>query len=247
MKQWKLSVAAALMLTAAGASQAAAVFSGGVNCSWGNAQAAVDTVYTITNADGGGVASMNWGVPGDGTTLDNQFTCNGLGSDGGGWTTELGQTFRIADFSYRNGSTFYGDLTSIDLMLALSVTNVSAYSGAFAYRMLTLNTPNVTGDPILDGDVVTIANNGLTAAQFDFGGTAYTLRLLGFSTDNGSTITTGFSSPEGANVSAGIYAQIQSVPEPSTGLLVAGAAGAMLLVRRRQNTKASASEGSARS
>ncbi len=228
-----LAVAACALASNA---MAGAVFSGSAKCAWGNVTGAEDTVFSVVNSDAGGVASINWGVPGDGTTLDNQFTCNGLGSEGGGWSAGLGETFRIADFTYRNGSTFYGDLTGVDMLLGLSVGGASAYSGDFAYRMVTTNTPNVTGDPVLDGDIVSIYGSGLSSGAFSFDGTNYTVRLLGFSTDGGNTVTTAFNSPEGANVSAGIYAQIQvqSVPEPGTMALLASAGVALAFTRRRQ-------------
>jgi hypothetical protein len=218
---------------------ASVVFTGSAKCAWGNAQGAADTVVSINNADGGGVASFNWGVPGDGTTLDNQFTCDGLGSDGGAWSAGMGEAFKIASFTYRNGSTFYGDLQSVDLLLGLAVGGASGYSGDFPYLMLTTNTPNETGDPVLDGDIVSIFGNGLTSGAFSFDGVDYTVRLLGFSTDGGQTLTEGFRSPEGANVSAGIYAQIQvqAVPEPGTLALVGCGVLCLLGSRRKSGRK----------
>lgn len=238
MKMIRLGLLAAVASVIATSSMASVVFSGSAKCAWGNAQGAPDTVVSINNADVGGVASFKWGVPGDGTTLDNQFTCNGMGSDGGAWSAGMGEAFKIADFTYRNGSTFFGDLQSVDLQLGLMVGGASGYTGDFAYLMLTTNTPNETGDPVLDGDIVSIFGNGLTSGAFSFEGVDYTVRLLGFSTDGGQTLTEGFRSPEGANVAAGIYAQIQvqTVPEPGTVAL--GAGGLLLLCAVRRTARA---------
>lgn len=234
--KFKSVLIVAASLVAASSSMAGVVFTGRANCAWADGQGAPGTVMSTNNADAGGVASFNWGVPGDGTTLDNQFTCNGLGSDGPGWSAGLGDAFEIAGFTYRNGSTYSGDLASVDLRLELVVGGASGYAGEFSYRLLTTNTPNVTGDPVLDGDIVEITGSGLTSGAFVFDGENYTVRLLGFSTDGGKTVTEAFRSPEGANVAAGIYAQIevQSVPQPGTLVLLTGA-GAVFLIRKRKS------------
>ena len=86
------------------------------------------------------------------------------------------------------------------------------------------NTPNTSGNPVTDGDIVTVG--GLFSdTTFAYGGVDYTLQLLGFSSDSGATIRTDFSSPEGATANAGLYARITSdipnpVPEPATMLLL---------------------------
>ena len=237
MKKSICGLVALMACAVSSGAMASVVFNGSAKCSWGNAIHATDTVYSIANGDAGGVASINWGVPAETTQADNQFTCNGAGSDGSGdWSGLANESFKIADFSYRNGSTFNGDLSAVDLQIALDISGPVVLAEDFAFKFLVTNTPNETGDPVLDGDIVSIAGSGVTSAAFGYGGVNYTLQLLGFSTDGGATLSDGFKSPEGANQAAGIYAKVtvQEVPEPGTLALVAVAGMALPLVRRRK-------------
>ena len=88
------------------------------------------------------------------------------------------------------------------------------------------NTPNTTGNPVKDGDIVTLANN-TTGNSFSYNGTEYTIDILGFSQDSGQTFAYDFSSPEGKTAKAGLYGKISKtggggaqVPEPATILLL---------------------------
>ena len=87
--------------------------------------------------------------------------------------------------------------------------------------MKNTNTPNSSGDPTTDGDIVTVTS-GVSNTTFDYLGQTYTLELLGFSKDNGVTIVTDFSSPEGETATAGLYARIIPPTDiPDTGATLA--------------------------
>lgn len=153
-----------------------------------------------------------------------------------GWSANDGSSFLIGDFSYRNGSVFSQstNFTGIDLAVELLIDNPIGVMESFVFDFNVTNTPNTTGDPVLDGDIVTAFNPG-SQSSFNYLGTEYALELLGFSSDAGMTTRTDFSSPEDQTASAGIYAQIvavdgsgggggggvNTVPEPSSFALLA--------------------------
>lgn len=218
----------------------AIVFDGSAVGSWSNV--VNGATFTITNGDAGGTADFEFGVAQPTTNL---FTFNGKGSDGGaGWSGDVNTVFLVGDFSYRNGETASGTaFTGVDangnsqggvtLDIDLHIANPLALTQTFSFPFSITLTTNSTGDPVLDGDIVDILA-GLTTTSFLFGGTAYTLELLGFSTDGGNTITTQFNSPENTTALAGVYAQITTatIPEPGSMVLVLCALGLAGLVLR---------------
>jgi len=224
-------------------------FTGTASGKWVNVTStAYNDVYSVNNNDNDGVASFNWGIGAPGS-FDNEFSFDGVGSDGGaGWEASLDEAFLIGDFDYRNGSTYYSNgIEGVDLALTLAITDPvdSVENHEFGFSIT--NTPNDTGNPVTDGDIVT-ATTLFSGTDFVVGGTEYTLELLGFSIDGGNTIISDFSSPEGATASAGIYGRITSstpdtsaTPEPATiFLLGSGMVGVSLRKRFMRNRKSSA-------
>jgi hypothetical protein len=237
MKTSSLLAFAVAVAASVGAAHAG-TFNGSAVGSWSNVQGTSQgDVYSISNSDAGGVASFVFGV-GSGTPA-NSFTFNGVGSDGGaGFSADAEQSFDIGHFTYYNGSTYnYPQESSVDLGLALTLTSPIANTSTFSYNFGIDITPNTTGNPVLDGDIVTITD-GLTSTTFTVGDTIYTLALNGFSTDGGQTFTSQFLSPEETTANADIYATITtnlvSVPEPSTMGLVAMALACLTLLGRRR-------------
>lgn len=222
-KIMKKQNALALAVLTAGIMQAgvaqAILFEGTATGSWINVVSTdAGDVYSVNNNDAGGIATFNWGTPAT-TAFDNQFSFDGSGSDGSpGWSTLDETAFLIGDFSYRNGSTFNSiGIDGVDLSIDLAITSPLGLLDTFAFDFSITNTPNTSGDPVLDGDIVTVTSS-FSPTIFSYLGTDYTLELLGFSTDGGASITTDFSSPEGAIAAAGVYGRITQnfdVPEPS--------------------------------
>jgi len=206
----------------------AGFFSGSATGEWLNPVSTdSNDVYSIRGNDVGGKTRFKWGTPAS-TSFANRFTFDGVGSDGEpGWEVDEGIAFLLGDFTYRNGSTYNStgvDGVDLDVMISLTEPETVEYSfSSFGFSIT--NTPNDTGNPVTDGDIVTLANN-TTGNSFSFGGTEYTLDILGFSQDSGNTFAYDFSSPEGATANAGLYGKISQtgggaqVPEPATIFLL---------------------------
>jgi len=203
------------------------------NGSWG-LPATPTASTTLSNENSGTSNRLSWGVP-----VTGSFT-NYVQFDGASISAISGSQFKVGDLTYRNGSTtdsFDGDFP---LSVSLNLTSPSSLSPTFSFLFNILNTPNNTGDPVLDGDRLRFSTAGLSSQSFNVGGVDYTLLLTGFSSDGGTTFITEFNSPEGSTTRAGLYGKVittaEAVPEPTTmaGLALAGAV--LAAARRRQGT-----------
>ena len=241
-----LCAAAFLNIANTEKAQATTIFAGSDVGSWHNLQGAAGATDTITNNDGApganSVASFDFGTAVQGS-FSNLFTFNGTGSGtGNGFSTTAEAPFNIGHFTYRNGTTTAGSFpstgASIDLSILLTLTAPTGIpASTFSYNFSIDLTPNVTGNPVTDGDIVSITN-GTTSTTFTTGGSTYTLALSGFSTDGGHTFINRFNSPEGSTAAADIYATITTnlvrVPEPASfALLGCGLIGLGLAKRHK--------------
>jgi hypothetical protein len=232
----RIGVALAVVLLA-GTSAQAVTFSGIASGQWTNVvSTASDDIYGVVNNDIGSTAVFSWGASNQSST-PSVFTFDGVGSDGDpGWSASSETPFSLGDFSYYNGSS--SNATGVDgvtLDVLLTVISPLSDSETYAFDFTLVNTTNHTPpDPVADADIVT-SNNAFSATTFTYGGVNYTLELLGFSSDGGTTIRTDFSSPEGGWANADVYARITSqvpnVPEPTTMVLL-GLGFASLALRR---------------
>jgi hypothetical protein len=191
-------------------------FTGSVLGEWQNVIYGAGDVYHVSNNDASGQATFDWGVPDYFTTsFNNQFSFDGLSFT----NIEDNTAFAIGNFSYRNGSTYNSTgISGVDLDVNLTIVDPLSIANDYNFSFSINQTPNTTGDPVADGDIVN-ATSGYSTTTFSFDGALYTLNLLGFSSDGGATIRTDFSSPEGATQNAQLFARITSeipnnVPEP---------------------------------
>jgi hypothetical protein len=220
-------------------------FSGTAVGSWTNVDSQSSDRFSVFNYDEWSVAIFRWGMPL--AIFDNQFTFNGKG---GGpfdsqWIAEIGDPFLIGSFSYRNERTgFSSTVKGIDLNIALSFsspTGMNADSFLFDFSFYINSTPNTTGDPLIDADIVTIGNTS-PPAEFKYLDADYILEVLGFSSDGGENIVTNFINPEGSSKRAGVYGRISEtapVPEPATifllGVGLAGIAGFRIKSKKKRS------------
>lgn len=215
-------------------SQAQAVtFTGTSTGSWGLPSNPSASTF-ISNENGGINNRLTWGVP-----VSNSFT-NYVEYDGARFNTDVNNLFRVGDLTYRNGritNFFNGDFT---LRIVLFLSNPFSGTQSFTFNFNILNTDNNTGDPILDGDRLRLATNGVSRQTFRDDVANYTLQLVGFSTDGGITIENELNAPEDSTATSSLYARITPVPLPkpvpepvtSSGLFVMGLYMASRLSRK---------------
>lgn len=121
----------------------------------------------------------------------------------------------LGTLTYRNGLTESGTEPkgNLDFKLTLNLNQPTSLSKSFDFNFNNIVTSNTTGDPVLDGDILRFAFNGLSRDKIDTidtNGTNYTVELLGFF-QNGNT-TAEFNSPEQTTATATLFGQI-TIPD----------------------------------
>ncbi|MEM1169904.1 MAG: choice-of-anchor K domain-containing protein [Cyanobacteria bacterium P01_H01_bin.35] len=221
----------ATMLFAPTGKVEAITFAGTTSGSW-RLPAVSASAEFLSDQNGGTNNRLTWGYP-----LPGSFT-NYVQYDGLGFSTGVNTQFVIGDLTYQNGSTYNSFNGDFPLEINLSFTNPFNNTENLNYSFNILNTPNITGDSVLDGDKLKFQANGFTSDYFNFGGVNYTVKLIGFSSDGGNTFVSEFNSPEDSVANAMLYAQITrvDVPEPTAifGLGLVGVYLAGSLKKKRQ-------------
>ncbi len=222
-------IATTTMLLATTGKVGAITFAGTSSGSWGLPIVSAGT-ESLSDENGGTNNRLTWGIPG-GSSFRNYVQYDGLD-----FSTGVNTQFAVGDLTYRNGSTYYSFNGDFPLMVKLSFTNPFNNAENFNYTFNIFNTPNITGNPVLDGDKLKFQAHGFTSDSFNFAGVNYTVKLIGFSSDGGNTFLSEFNSPEESTAEAMLYAQIiradvVDVPEPTAifglGLLGVYLAGSL--------------------
>jgi hypothetical protein len=170
------------------------------------------SVWAVSSEEGGTNNRIEWGQGNEGV-LRNPSQSNYIQFDGAEFTATTEESFPLGTLSYRNGnvypwSAFDGDFT-FDLALVADETATTLQTVEFDFNIL--NTPNNTGDPVLDGDRLRFSASNPTQA-FTFKGIDYQLELVGFSDDGGQTIISEFNAPEQTTAQATLYAKMTPLP-----------------------------------
>ncbi|MBD2004374.1 MULTISPECIES: choice-of-anchor K domain-containing protein [Cyanophyceae] len=208
--QFKLATAALSITAVVGITgQAQAItFTGTSSGSWGLPTNPSRSTF-LSNQNGGINNRLTWGNPGAGS-----FT-NFVQYDSVGFSASKDSLFNLGNLSYRNGATsdtFDGDFP---LSVALSLSNPLSTTETFDFSFNIFNTPNNTGNPVLDGDRLRFSTAGASSQMFSYQGVDYTLELVGFSSDGGNTVVSEFNAPEESTARASLFGKLTAVEPPA--------------------------------
>ena len=126
------------------------------------------------------------------------------GSSGGEGDDELDGTDSISEVVNNDDS-------SVD-----EVVDIASDALSFEFLFDIFNSVNSTGDPVLDGDRLRLNSGGIAPLSFAIDGQDYTIQLIGFSSDGGESIRTGFNSPEESTADAELFAKIITLSDELT-------------------------------
>ena len=162
------------------------------------------------------------------------------------------QIFSVGNLSYLNGQTFSGtNVSSVPISINLSLLEPTKTQQQFEYSFTFNLTPNA--DISTSADSLTISKNP-APQTFTLAQETYSVKVLGFSPDNGVTFIRRFQVPEDQAIDSTLFAQIKQeesipnspaqptdptdVPEPAflSGLMVLG--GTILLKKKQQLSSA---------
>lgn len=165
-----------------------------------------EAVVKLSGSNGGTDNRFEWGV-----ATEDSFS-NVVQFDGSDFGAKMGETFKLGQLFYQNGTTsrnFNGDF---GFSLSLDIDGTENDPEAFDFFFNILNTPNESGDAVADGDRLQFSTGGLSTQTFALDGKTYTVQLSGFSVDGGATTKGGFDSPEESFAIASLYGEIVEIP-----------------------------------
>jgi Ca2+-binding RTX toxin-like protein len=166
------------------------------------------TIFSITDENGGIENRLTWGRP-----ASYSFS-NFVQFDGTDFSTGLNELFFLGELTYRNGTVlsntnFQGDFP---LEISLSFSDPVDRKENFEFLFNIFETPNTTGDPVLDGDFLRFSDAGVSQETFGYKGNLYTLELFGFTTSDGELTTRGqFNSPEETIATTSLFGKISQI------------------------------------
>ena len=134
---------------------------------------------------------IHWGTPDNGGTLQSSFGFSGVIPPVK--FLQTGDRFNLGVLRHFNHRVDCPCLETIDLVLTLDVADDGQH--VITIPIAHNETDNITGDSVLDSDIVTLSGGFPQDLTFPANGGTATIRLVGFKTEAG-TLVTEFTSPE---------------------------------------------------
>jgi hypothetical protein len=215
--------------------------------------AAAPTLGGTFQGTSSGIFGTPTGGPGDPIVFSGQGTNrivtgigvnsppNSLQYDGQAFDTDADQPFGVGFLDYYNGATQTGTSAThfpIDITLTF-VAPPGLPNQVFDFAFDLTLTPNTTGDPTEDGDIIRFPAS-FSSESFNYSGQDYTLKLLGFSRNNGATIENSFLLPENQRAITELFATVTTesnpnvVPVPPAALAGIALLASIQMVRSRR-------------
>ena len=175
-------------------------FEGFFNGKWGEPIPGEENPFPVfTGVD---THSFQWGEADFGTYPNElSFVINPF-------STKVNKKFKVGDLIYFNGTTDTNTgVESVPLNIELELYDPTRRTESFEFDFDIVTTPN-DGTPEENADFVFPVST-ISDGSFKYKGKNYTVRLLGFSQDNGKTFAEEFRVLEDARTTAGLYAKIE--------------------------------------
>ncbi len=177
-------------------------FSGFLNGKWGEPTPGENNNPVFAGVE---THTFNWGVadygeyPNELSFIINPFSIS------------LDSPFQVGNLIYYNGISYKGtEVEAVPLELELELFNPNRITEDFEFEFDIVSTPN-NGTSEENADYIYPVNK-IPNNVFTVNGIDYRIELLGFSQDNGQTITKEFHVWEEATTSAGLFAKIEVNP-----------------------------------
>jgi hypothetical protein len=181
-------------------------FTGQVGGAWGTPQSNEAT----PKFTGVGESQFTWGVPNIAGRQPNELTFQGSR-----FVTTTNELFKVGDLTYFNGTILSNtSIQSVPLDFEFTFDTTDVLSQVFSINFDIVTTPNV-GTPQENADSI-VPTTLISEQSFSLDSVDYTLKLVGFSSDEGASRTQEFSVLEEARTTASLFGQIVEVPRGST-------------------------------
>jgi Bacterial pre-peptidase C-terminal domain. len=161
---------------------------------------------------GVGTDTFNWAE-----SVDPALPTNGLSISSLPFDVSFNKPFEVGMLSYFNGSIWMDTaVESVPLQIQLDLDSPTDQTKNFKFDLKLETVADCSPDPEDWKDFVYFPDV-LPNETFDYGGKKYTLEVLGFSKDGGTTLENRFRVQEQEADSAGLYAKITEVKEIPDG------------------------------